>query len=336
MLVVEPQDGRVDAATRAVLTDADTLTRSLGGTFLRRAGDDAAAEIVREIEAQRVTQLVLGAGRRSGWRSRVRSSTVDRVLRGDHAASTCTSSRTRSARAADDPPAPHPGLRRRAVGAARAERGAGVARLRRHADRERRAGRRPGGVRASRRGAARPRPARHRRPRDDPPAAGLPARDADHRALGLGRGRDEGGGARPRRRRLRREAVRAAGAARAHPRRDPPRAADGRLVGRVEPARARRHRARPRRAPRHRARQRGRSSRARSSTCSPPSPAIPAGCSPTARSCSEVWGDPDAADPSNLRVFISALRRVDRARPGAPRAHRDGRRRRLPVPAGRD
>jgi two-component system sensor histidine kinase KdpD len=82
VLVVEPQDGRIDAETRAVLIEADALTRSLGGTFLRRAGDDAAAEIVREIEAQQVTQLVLGAGRRSGWRTRVRPSTIERVLRG--------------------------------------------------------------------------------------------------------------------------------------------------------------------------------------------------------------------------------------------------------------
>jgi two-component system sensor histidine kinase KdpD len=80
-LVVEPQDGRVDNETRDVLRNAETLTRSLGGTFLRRAGDDAAAEIVREIEAQHVTQLVLGAGRRSGWRARVRPSTVERILR---------------------------------------------------------------------------------------------------------------------------------------------------------------------------------------------------------------------------------------------------------------
>jgi two-component system sensor histidine kinase KdpD len=81
-LVVEPQDGRVDSGTRAVLGDAETLTRSLGGTFLRRAGDDVAAEIVREIEAQHVTQLVVGAGRRTGWRTRLRPSTVDRILRG--------------------------------------------------------------------------------------------------------------------------------------------------------------------------------------------------------------------------------------------------------------
>jgi two-component system sensor histidine kinase KdpD len=82
VLVVEPQAGRVAAETRAVLSEADALTRSLGGTFLRRAGDDAAAEIVREIEAQQVTQLVLGVGRRSGWWARVHPSTIERVLRG--------------------------------------------------------------------------------------------------------------------------------------------------------------------------------------------------------------------------------------------------------------
>ena len=97
VLVVEPQDGRVDDETRAVLRDAETLTRSLGGTFLRRAGDDAAAEIVREIEAQQVTQLVLGAGRRAGWRARVRPSTVDRSCAG-RAASTSTSSADPDAR----------------------------------------------------------------------------------------------------------------------------------------------------------------------------------------------------------------------------------------------
>jgi two-component system KDP operon response regulator KdpE len=34
---------------------------------------------------------------------------------------------------------------------------------------------------------------------------------------------------------------------------------------------------------------------------------------------SEVWGEPDAADPSNLRVFISALRRLVEPDPGRPR-----------------
>jgi two-component system KDP operon response regulator KdpE len=32
----------------------------------------------------------------------------------------------------------------------------------------------------------------------------------------------------------------------------------------------------------------------------------------------EVWGDPDAADPSNLRVFISQLRRLVEPDPGHP------------------
>jgi two-component system KDP operon response regulator KdpE len=32
----------------------------------------------------------------------------------------------------------------------------------------------------------------------------------------------------------------------------------------------------------------------------------------------EAWGDPDAADPSNLRVFISALRRLVEPDPGHP------------------
>jgi two-component system sensor histidine kinase KdpD len=84
VLVVEPQDGRIDDETRAVLAQAETLTHSFGGTFLRRAGDDAAGEIVRELQAQHATWLVLGEGRRAGWRSRVRPSTVDRVLRATH------------------------------------------------------------------------------------------------------------------------------------------------------------------------------------------------------------------------------------------------------------
>jgi two-component system sensor histidine kinase KdpD len=81
VLVVEPQDGRIGDDTRGVLARADVLTRELGGTFLRRAGDDAASEIVREVEAQHATQVVLGASRRGGWRGLARTSTVDRVLR---------------------------------------------------------------------------------------------------------------------------------------------------------------------------------------------------------------------------------------------------------------
>ena len=48
VLCVEPQDGRVDAETARVLADAEALTRSLGGIFLRRRADNPAAEIIRE------------------------------------------------------------------------------------------------------------------------------------------------------------------------------------------------------------------------------------------------------------------------------------------------
>ena len=65
MLAVEPQDGRVNAETASVLTDAEALTRSLGGIFLRRRADNPAAEIIREARAQRITQIVVGKSRRS-------------------------------------------------------------------------------------------------------------------------------------------------------------------------------------------------------------------------------------------------------------------------------
>ena len=65
VLAVEPQDGRVDAETAQVLDEAEALTRSLGGIFLRRRADNPAAEIIREAEAQRITQIVVGKSRRS-------------------------------------------------------------------------------------------------------------------------------------------------------------------------------------------------------------------------------------------------------------------------------
>ena len=65
VLAVEPQDGRVNAETAAVLADAEALTRSLGGSFLRRRADNPAAEIIREAKAQRITQIVVGKSRRS-------------------------------------------------------------------------------------------------------------------------------------------------------------------------------------------------------------------------------------------------------------------------------
>ena len=82
VLCVEPQDGRVDAETARVLTDAEALTRSLGGVFLRRRADNPAAEIIREASAQHITQIVIGKSRRSPLRTRFGGTLVEAVLRG--------------------------------------------------------------------------------------------------------------------------------------------------------------------------------------------------------------------------------------------------------------
>jgi two-component system sensor histidine kinase KdpD len=82
VLAVEPQDGRLDPNTTRVLADAEALTRSLGGVYLRRRAENPAAEIIREAEAQHVTQIVIGKSRRSGLRTRVGGSLVEAVLRG--------------------------------------------------------------------------------------------------------------------------------------------------------------------------------------------------------------------------------------------------------------
>ena len=84
VLCVEPHDGRVDADTTRVLADAEALTRSMGGVFLRRRAENPAAEIIREAEAQRITQIVIGKSRRSLLRSRLSGSLIEAVLRGTH------------------------------------------------------------------------------------------------------------------------------------------------------------------------------------------------------------------------------------------------------------
>jgi two-component system sensor histidine kinase KdpD len=81
VLAVEPEDGRISQATAAVLDEAERLTVSLGGTFLRRRGSDPADEIVREAAAQAVTQLVVGESHRHGVRSLVGRSPLEAVLR---------------------------------------------------------------------------------------------------------------------------------------------------------------------------------------------------------------------------------------------------------------
>ena len=82
VLCVEPQDGRVDAETARVIGDAEALTRSLGGVFLRRRADNPASEIIREASAQHITQIVIGKSRRSPLRTRFGGSLVEAVLRG--------------------------------------------------------------------------------------------------------------------------------------------------------------------------------------------------------------------------------------------------------------
>jgi two-component system sensor histidine kinase KdpD len=81
ILVVEPQDGRIDEQTAETLREAEALTASLGGTFLRRRSDSAAEQVLREIEAQSITQLVVGESRRSRLRRAVSGSFIDAVLR---------------------------------------------------------------------------------------------------------------------------------------------------------------------------------------------------------------------------------------------------------------
>ena len=71
----------MSAETAAILAAAERLTASLGGTFLRRRDADVADEIVREAEAQAITQLVLGASRRSGLRSLVGRNPIETILR---------------------------------------------------------------------------------------------------------------------------------------------------------------------------------------------------------------------------------------------------------------
>ena len=81
VLCVEPQDGRLSADTAAVLNDAEALTRSLGGVFLRRRADNPASEIIREAGAQHITQIVIGKSRRSRLRTRFGGTLVEAVLR---------------------------------------------------------------------------------------------------------------------------------------------------------------------------------------------------------------------------------------------------------------
>jgi two-component system sensor histidine kinase KdpD len=81
VLVVEPQDGRVSEETARVLGEAEALTRTLGGTFLRRRSDSPVDQVLQELEAQQITQVVLGQTHRSRVRRLAGRGMIDSVLR---------------------------------------------------------------------------------------------------------------------------------------------------------------------------------------------------------------------------------------------------------------
>jgi two-component system sensor histidine kinase KdpD len=81
VLVVEPQDGRISEETARVLDEAEALTRTLGGTFLRRRSDSPADQVMQELEAQQITQVVLGQTHRSRARRMAGRGMIDTVLR---------------------------------------------------------------------------------------------------------------------------------------------------------------------------------------------------------------------------------------------------------------
>ena len=79
VLAVEPTSGRLDPDTAGTLAEAEALTTSLGGTFLRRSADDPATAIIREAQAQGATDVILG--RPSRTRRLRRASLTERVSR---------------------------------------------------------------------------------------------------------------------------------------------------------------------------------------------------------------------------------------------------------------
>ena len=64
-----------------MLEESEALTRTLGGTFLRRRSDSATDQVLHEIEAQRITQVVLGQAHRSRARRLAGRGMIDAVLR---------------------------------------------------------------------------------------------------------------------------------------------------------------------------------------------------------------------------------------------------------------
>lgn len=84
VLYVKPRGTSLDEATERGVQRAAQLARELGGAFLQRESDDAAAEIVQEARAQRATQIVLGATDRSRLKAAISPSPIDAIMRTAH------------------------------------------------------------------------------------------------------------------------------------------------------------------------------------------------------------------------------------------------------------
>jgi two-component system sensor histidine kinase KdpD len=64
------------------LAEHRALIEQLGGTFIEVVGDDPAEALLAVARSERVTQLVLGATRRTRWQELISGSIVNQVLRG--------------------------------------------------------------------------------------------------------------------------------------------------------------------------------------------------------------------------------------------------------------
>lgn len=78
---VIPQDGLVRPVA-ARLEQQRALIEQLGGTYLEVVGDDPTDALLAVARSEKITQLVLGATRRSRWQEIVSGSVINRVVRG--------------------------------------------------------------------------------------------------------------------------------------------------------------------------------------------------------------------------------------------------------------
>ncbi|HEX6254368.1 MAG TPA: ATP-binding protein, partial [Euzebyales bacterium] len=78
---VIPQDG-LARTTGPHLEDQRALIEQLGGIYLEIVGDDPADALLATAHSEEITQLVLGATRRSRWQELIGGSVINRVIRG--------------------------------------------------------------------------------------------------------------------------------------------------------------------------------------------------------------------------------------------------------------